>query len=90
MEMTMIDTGTYGAKVQSWRAKNPRDLLMKLLNENPGVDKAQALALLWENLQTKRGKEYLFTIVEYWNSNNYDSLVKPIRGRTRGAPQPRG
>lgn len=69
--------GIYGAKVQSWRAANPRDLLKRLIDENPGSDRAGLLSLLRGQLKGDDAQDYLDSIIEYWFSNNYHSLVGP-------------
>lgn len=80
--MTMLDTGTYGAKVQSWRRANPRDRLKQLMDENPKADKAALFALFRDELRSPDAEEYLDSVVEYWFANNYHSLVErpaPLR-----------
>lgn len=74
--MTYTDTGTRGAKVQSWRAANPRDLLKRVIDDNPGADRAALLKMFNEALQDD-GDDYIETIIEYWFTNNYQSLVAP-------------
>jgi hypothetical protein len=73
MEMTHIDTGTYGAKRQSWKGVSPRDLLKRMIDSNPGV----AEETLQEKFAARVENEpdYLAPIIEYWFANNYRSLV---------------
>lgn len=72
----MLDTGTYGAKVQSWRKSNPRDILKRLLEENPRADKPALLASLRAELLADDRIDYLDAVIEYWFANNYHSLVE--------------
>lgn len=72
MDMT---TGTYGAKVQSWKKANPRDLLKRLMEENRSAEKPALLALLRDELLREDGLEYLESVIEYWFANNYHSLT---------------
>ena len=74
--MTSLDTGTYGAKVQSWRRANPRDLLKKLIEENPRVAKADLFKTFRDQIRGDDGEEFLDSIIEYWFSNNYHSLIE--------------
>ncbi|GEM_PF-5131432 len=85
--MTSLDTGVYGAKVQSWRRSNPRDLLKRLIEENPGADKATIHKTFRDEVRGEDGEEYLDSVIEYWFSNNYHSLVDPAPRRERPAAQ---
>lgn len=72
----MLDTGTYGAKVQSWKKSNPRDLLKRVIDDNPAMDKPALLAALRHELLADDGIDYLDAVIEYWFANNYHSLVE--------------
>jgi hypothetical protein len=73
--MTNLDTGYTGAKVQSWNRANPRDLLKKLLEAHGDRDdKDKMLKLFYEKLE-EADKAYTDAIVEYWFTNNYNSLT---------------
>lgn len=76
--MTHVDTGVYGAKVQSWAAKNPRDILRRLIEENPEADKDTLFELFDEEIEGSEAEEYRKVVHEYWFANNYHSLVQPI------------
>ena len=74
--MTHVDTGTYGAKRQSFDRNNPRDLLVRVIEENQGVSEA---ALLRAFIDTVRAEDdFLEPIIGYWFANNYRSLI-PVR-----------
>jgi hypothetical protein len=79
----MLDTGTYGAKVQSWKSANPRDLLRQIIEENRNADKPALLAITRDRLLAGDAVDHLEAVIEYWFANNYHSLVE------RPAPPPR-
>jgi hypothetical protein len=82
----MLDTGTYGAKVQSWKSANPRDLLRQIMEENRGADKPALLARTRERLLANDAIDHLEAVIEYWFANNYHSLVErptPVRREVR-------
>lgn len=74
----MITPGTYGAKVQSWKNANPRDLLKTLIDENPSAAKPALLAMVRSELLDERAADMLDSVIEYWFTNNYHSLVAPV------------
>lgn len=76
--MTTLETGVYGAKVQSWKRASPRDLLKRLIDENPNSSKEDLL----KKFSDKVTKNHLDAIIEYWFANNYNSLTE------RKAPAP--
>lgn len=77
----MLETGKYGAKVQSWHHASPRNLLKRLIEENPKADKKALLKLMRAELLSEDGIDYLYAVIEYWFSNNYDSISKPPEKR---------
>ncbi len=82
----MLDKGTYGAKVQSWKGANPRDLLRRIIDDNPAMDKPELLATLRHELLADDQIDYLDTVIEYWFSNNYHSLVGAMAAQNRLYP----
>lgn len=85
--MPELNTGTYGAKVQSWRAANPRDLLKGIRADNPRADKPRLLSLFEDKVMAST-PAYLSAIIEYWFSNNYASLVeRSSAARAEGVAQ---
>jgi len=72
----MSMTGVYGAKVQSWAEHNPRELLKKLADANPGASQDGLLAILTKEAKAKRNGDYLDAIIAYWFANNYNSLTR--------------
>lgn len=74
--MTQLDTGTYGAKVQSWRRANPRDLLKRLIDESPKAGKESLFKTFRDQLRGTDGEEFLDSVIEYWFANNYHSLTE--------------
>ena len=81
--MTHIDTGVYGAKVQSWRRTNPRDILKRLMEENPRCEKQALLALFRD--AAKSSEDHIDTIIDYWFANNYHSLAEKPPAQQREA-----
>jgi hypothetical protein len=93
--MTYTDTGTQGAKRQSWREANPRAGLKDLIDKNPDASEDEVLQLQWDTVTRgvafkKPENESMFrTIFEYWFTNNYRSLVTERAPRKpRAASQP--
>lgn len=80
--MTTIDVsmpGVRGAKLQSWKPANPRELLKRVIEGNPGADRQALLHLFREEMWREDDAEELVdTIIEYWFGNNYYSLVGPL------------
>lgn len=72
--MTHVDTGVYGAKVQSWRVANPRALLKEIIDKNPRASRETILASFSEKVRAN--EEMLETVIEAWGANNYNSLIK--------------
>lgn len=79
--MESVATGVYGAKVQSWRRSNPRDLLKRMIDEMPGADKSALLSVWRDLIRQPDNEDHLDAIIEYWFSNNYHSLVDQPRSR---------
>lgn len=72
-------TGFIGAKVQTWRAANPRELLKRMIDSDPSLDRVATLYLFRDKLHQETDADALIdTIIEYWFTNNYYSLVGPI------------
>lgn len=71
----MLNTGIYGAKVQSWGKSNPRDILMTAISENRTANKAQLLTIVRDALLSDDHIDSLYAVIEYWFSNNYHSIV---------------
>ena len=72
--MTSLDGGIYGAKIQSWRRANPRNLLMRIITQNPGVPESELADAFWAEVQTDEECLKVITI-DYWFPNNYRSLL---------------
>lgn len=83
--MTLLDTGIYGAKVQSWRRANPRDLLKRLIDENPKFGKDNLFKTFRDQLRGEDGEEFLDSVIEYWFANNYHSLIERPTPHIRAA-----
>jgi hypothetical protein len=60
------------AKGKSWRRSNPRDVLKRLVAENPKAGKRRLLALFLEDIDGRDGKGALDSVAKYWFEVNYD------------------
>lgn len=75
----VVDLGVRGAKVQTWRAANPRELLKRVIDDNPGADRQALLHLFREQMwREDEAEDYVDTIIDYWFANNYYSIVAPV------------
>jgi hypothetical protein len=59
-------------KGKSWRRSNPRDVLKRLIAENPKAGKRKLLALFLEHVNGRDGKGALDSVAKYWFEANYD------------------
>jgi hypothetical protein len=71
------DFGTQGAKVQSWHKNNARELLARIVSENPNLDDEGIYHAFADKCAP-----YFVEICRYWVANN----LKALRPRSRGAP----
>jgi len=62
-------------KGKSWRRPNPRDVLKRLIAENPKAGKRKLLALFVEEINGRDGKGALDSVAKYWFEVNYDRLT---------------
>jgi hypothetical protein len=60
---------------KSWRRSNPRDVLKRLIAENPKAGKRKLLALYLEHVNGTDGKGALDSVTKYWFDANYDRIV---------------
>jgi len=85
-----IATKGTGAFRSSWRAKNPRALLEQIVADAPrqkGQTEREyeaSLLAIFEEAARMTGGELISTIIEYWFTNNYRSLV---RSATKSDPE---
>ena len=73
--MTHLDTGTTGAKRQSWKHDNPRETLISIIDEHPNAAKEKLLEIFTQAVLEKGRRALLETIIEYWFANNLHSLL---------------
>jgi hypothetical protein len=59
------------AKGKSWRRTNPRDVLKRLIAENPKAGKRALLTLFLEHINGTDGKGALDSVAKYWFEVNY-------------------
>lgn len=69
-----IDQGSYGAKRQTWKKANPREILNDIRRQNPRADEAELLSLFVD--EVRGNQEIVGTIIEYWFANNLRALSK--------------
>lgn len=87
--MTHVDTGTTGAKRQSWKHDNPRDVLINIIDEDPQASKEKLLETFTETVLGKGNRGLLETIIEYWFANNLYSLLNSDIRLRKGFINPR-
>lgn len=75
-----VSPGATGAKRQSWKRANPRDVLKRIIDDNPGMTEGDIQERCWHILQSDQ--QQLRTIFEYWFANNYRSLTLPSSPRS--------
>ena len=61
--MTMLNEGIRGAKRQSWRAANPRELLYEIMTAHPNWNRERLLTAFREKIATN--EDFVATIIEY-------------------------
>jgi hypothetical protein len=71
--MTIVDTGTYGAKRQSTRKGSPREILARLIERSSRPDEDD----IKEKCKAKviDDPDHVDAMFEYWFANNYRSLI---------------
>jgi hypothetical protein len=69
----MLDKGSNGAKRQTWKNGNPRELLKRMIESSPRASQ-QTIQDKFE-AAVEGDPDYLAPIIEYWFANNYRSLV---------------
>ena len=62
------------AKAKSWRRSNPRDVLNRLITENPKAGKRKLLDEFLTVIRDKDGKDDLNSVAKYWFEANWDRL----------------
>jgi hypothetical protein len=63
------------AKAKSWRRPNPRDVLKRLIAENPKAGKRRLLVLFLERINGCDGEGALDSVAKYWFDSHYDRLA---------------
>lgn len=86
MSMVQEAAGVQGAKRQSWRHANPRDLLINIVAKHKGADRDYLFEEFYR--AAVDNVDIIGSIIEYWFANNYHSLTKQIasdNAKTRSA-----
>jgi hypothetical protein len=73
--MTHVDTGITGAKRQSWKHDNPRDVLKNIIEKNSRAAKEELLGIFTQTMFEKGNRALIETVIEYWFANNLNSLL---------------
>lgn len=76
-----------GATMQSWKAANPRELLERVVKENPTADKETLLADVQRELRKPEHKAHIDVIIEYWFFNSIKALDARDATKARVANQ---
>jgi hypothetical protein len=61
-------------KGKSWRRPNPRDVLLRLIADNPKAGKRKLWTLFLEHVAGRDGNSAIDSVAEYWFATNYDRL----------------
>lgn len=69
--LTDVDLGVTGAKRASWDKTNPRELLLRIMAEQPEATEEQLFKLFYA--AALKG-HYDETVYRYWFTNNYNAL----------------
>jgi hypothetical protein len=73
--MEPLETAVRGAKIQSFRKSSPRDVLRRIISEEPDASKSQLLTMCRDEIL--KDEDMVESVIEYWFSNNYHSLIGP-------------
>lgn len=73
--MTHIDTGTYGAKRQSFHSASPRAVLKDAVDKYPRESEAKLFEIVLEQLLER--PDCLRAVAEYWFANEFRRLAQP-------------
>ena len=63
------------AKGKSWRRSNPRDIIKRLIADNPKAGKRKLSALFVQEINGRDGKGALDSVAKYWFEANYARLA---------------
>jgi hypothetical protein len=64
-------------KAKTWRRPNPRDVVIRLIAENPKAGKRKLLALFLEQVAGRDGNSALNSVAEYWFEAHWENLKGP-------------
>jgi hypothetical protein len=89
MTVQDVDTGTLGAKRQSFHEISLRADLLKVMKANPTATKEELSSLLWRVMKdgVDSGKDYLSPLLDYWFPGNYKSILKQQQKATQASEQ---
>jgi hypothetical protein len=70
--MTHVEPGVLGAYRASWRKANPRELIMRIMRENPSADETTLRELFWR--EVRNDEDYQRVLSEYFLDHVFKSL----------------
>jgi hypothetical protein len=70
--MTHVEPGVLGAYRASWRKANPRELIMRIMKENPSADEITLRKLFWR--EVKNDEDHQRALSEYFLDHVFKSL----------------
>ncbi len=73
--MLELNTGRTGAKRQTLRAANPRDVLQRTIRLMPHASADEIMEQCWHSICDNSGM--IRTMFEYWFANNFRSVTMP-------------
>jgi hypothetical protein len=79
--VTMIEAGIYGAKRQSFRKLSARELLKRIIEASPKAASSSDLLRAF-SIKAREDDDYIDSVIEYWFTNNYRSLLAAPRSTT--------
>lgn len=81
----MISPGLRGATAQSFSEHNPRDLLMRLRDDDPSAQRETLFARFNDAVQEPANADYLAAVIEYWFANNFLALTRAQQATDKAA-----
>lgn len=71
-------------KGRSWRRENPRKLLQRMIEANPGESRDRFLKEFRHDLRGEDGGRFLDHVIEYWFDHHFSELT----GKRKRKAQP--
>jgi hypothetical protein len=71
-------------KGKAWRRANPRDVLARIIAENPKAGQRKLLALFIEHINGRDGKGALDCVAKYWFEVNFGRIDHQVHQQRIG------